>query len=52
MILGDGRRPHRKAVALPLAAGADREPAGRDGVTAPEHAERRGFTELARLLRA
>ncbi|MFJ3905468.1 ankyrin repeat domain-containing protein [Streptomyces sp. NPDC090025] len=51
VILGDGGRAHQKVVALLLAAGADRELPDRDGVTALAHAERRGFAELAALLR-
>ncbi|MFI8824759.1 ankyrin repeat domain-containing protein [Streptomyces sp. NPDC053431] len=51
VILGDGGRDHQKVVALLLAAGADRELADRHGTTALEHAERRGFQELAALLR-
>ncbi|MFE5296238.1 ankyrin repeat domain-containing protein [Streptomyces sp. NPDC056632] len=52
VILGDGGRAQQKVVALLLAAGADRELADSRGTTALEHAERRGFDELATLLRA
>ncbi|MFF0433631.1 ankyrin repeat domain-containing protein [Streptomyces sp. NPDC004327] len=51
VILGDGGRAHQKVVALLLAAGADRDLADSHGVTALEHAERRGFEEMAQLLR-
>ncbi|MEV5974162.1 ankyrin repeat domain-containing protein [Streptomyces sp. NPDC051921] len=50
VILGDGGRAHQKVVALLLAAGADRGLADSHGTTALEHAERRGFDELAALL--
>ncbi|MFJ9577022.1 ankyrin repeat domain-containing protein [Streptomyces sp. NPDC101191] len=52
VILGDGGRAQQKVVALLLAAGADRELADSRGTTALEHAEQRGFDELATLLRA
>ncbi|MFJ6568437.1 ankyrin repeat domain-containing protein [Streptomyces sp. NPDC091292] len=52
VILGDGGRAHQEVVELLLAAGAARELPDRDGVTALEHAERRGFAEIAALLRA
>ncbi|MFI9002013.1 ankyrin repeat domain-containing protein [Streptomyces sp. NPDC053541] len=51
VILGDGGRAHQKVVALLLAAGADRDLADAEGVTALAHAESRGFTEIAALLR-
>ncbi|MFJ9823539.1 ankyrin repeat domain-containing protein [Streptomyces sp. NPDC101160] len=51
VILGDGGPAHQKVVALLLAAGADRELADAHGTTALEHAERRGFAEIAALLR-
>ncbi|MFF2503802.1 ankyrin repeat domain-containing protein [Streptomyces sp. NPDC058067] len=52
VILGDGGRPHQEIVELLLAAGARTDLADADGVTALEHAERRGFDALAALLRA
>ncbi|MGW4378649.1 ankyrin repeat domain-containing protein [Kitasatospora sp. NPDC004531] len=52
VILGDGGRPHTEIVRLLLAAGADPQLADADGVTALQHAERRGFTGIAALLRA
>ncbi|MFI8511985.1 ankyrin repeat domain-containing protein [Streptomyces sp. NPDC085460] len=51
VILGDGGPAHQKTVALLLAAGADPGLADAHGVTALEHAERRGHTALAALLR-
>ncbi|MGW5868696.1 ankyrin repeat domain-containing protein [Streptomyces sp. NPDC055239] len=52
VILGDGGAAHQEVVALLLAAGATPDLADRDGVTPLEHAERRGFAEIAALLRA
>ncbi|GAA3050308.1 ankyrin repeat domain-containing protein [Streptomyces roseofulvus] len=51
VILGDGGPAHQKVVALLLAAGADPSLADAHGTTALEHAERRGHTALAALLR-
>jgi ankyrin repeat protein len=51
VILGDGGRAHQQIVALLLAAGATPDLPDRDGVTALRHAERRGFAEIAALLR-
>jgi uncharacterized protein len=51
VILGDGGRAHQEITELLLAAGARTDLADRDGVTALEHAENRGFAELAALLR-
>ncbi|MFF1755259.1 ankyrin repeat domain-containing protein [Streptomyces sp. NPDC058266] len=50
VILGDGGRAHQEIVELLLAAGARRDLADAEGVTALEHAERRGFDALAALL--
>ncbi|MEV4334405.1 ankyrin repeat domain-containing protein [Streptomyces sp. NPDC049597] len=52
VILGDGGRDHQEVVELLITAGADPGLADKDGVTALQHAERRGFTEIAGLLRA
>ncbi|WP_435808306.1 ankyrin repeat domain-containing protein [Streptomyces microflavus] len=52
VILGDGGRAHLEVVEALLAAGATPGLPDGDGATALAHAERRGFTELAALLRA
>ncbi|QKW10406.1 ankyrin repeat domain-containing protein [Streptomyces sp. NA04227] len=52
VILGDGGLPHQEIVELLLTAGATVDLPDGDGVTALEHAERRGFSEIAGLLRA
>lgn len=51
VILGEGGRAHQQVVELLLAAGATRDLPDGDGVTPLAHAERRGFAELAALLR-
>ncbi|MFK0096616.1 ankyrin repeat domain-containing protein [Streptomyces sp. NPDC091040] len=51
VILGDGGRAHQEIVELLLAAGATPGLPDGDGVTALEHAERRGFAGIAALLR-
>ncbi|MYR37038.1 hypothetical protein GTX14_09765 [Streptomyces sp. SID4944] len=52
VILGDGGRAHQEVVEALLAAGASPGLPDGDGVTALVHAERRGFAEIAALLRA
>ncbi|MFD7462615.1 MULTISPECIES: ankyrin repeat domain-containing protein [unclassified Streptomyces] len=52
VILGHGDRAHQEIVELLITAGATPGLPDGDGVTALEHAERRGFTEIAGLLRA
>ncbi|MFC8127094.1 ankyrin repeat domain-containing protein [Streptomyces sp. NPDC057302] len=52
VILGDGGRAHQEIVELLLAAGATPGLADRDGATPLAHAERRGFAEIAALLRS
>ncbi|MEV6109834.1 ankyrin repeat domain-containing protein [Streptomyces sp. NPDC051940] len=52
VILGDGGRAHQEIVELLLTAGATPGIPDFEGVTALAHAERRGFTEMAGLLRA
>ncbi|NGO74550.1 ankyrin repeat domain-containing protein [Streptomyces sp. YC504] len=52
VILGDGGRAHQEIVELLITAGASPGLADGDGMTALEHAERRGFDEIAGLLRA
>ncbi|MFI0372138.1 ankyrin repeat domain-containing protein [Actinomadura sp. 1N219] len=51
VILGDGGADHQRVVALLLEAGADPALADREGVTPLRHAERKGQTEIANLLR-
>jgi hypothetical protein len=50
VILGDGGRRHIECVRLLVAAGANRNLADKDGVTPLEHARRRGYAEMVRLL--
>ncbi|MHC5262921.1 ankyrin repeat domain-containing protein [Streptomyces sp. UC4497] len=52
VILGDGGRAHQEIVELLITAGASPDLPDGDGITPLEHAERRGFTEIAGLLRA
>ncbi|MCZ4125560.1 ankyrin repeat domain-containing protein [Streptomyces sp. H39-S7] len=51
VILGDGGSAHRQIVQILLAAGAIADLPDADGVTPLTHAERRGFDEIATLLR-
>lgn len=51
VILGDGGVRHQQIVELLLTAGADMDIADSEGVTALQHAERRGFQEIAALLK-
>lgn len=50
VILGDGGPRHVEIVRRLLAAGADRQIADKDGVTALEHARQRGYREMVALL--
>ncbi|MFD3874532.1 ankyrin repeat domain-containing protein [Streptomyces sp. NPDC058623] len=52
VILGDGGPRHEEIVRLLLTAGADPTRADQAGVTAHQHAVRRGFDGMARLLAA
>ena len=51
VVLGEGGPDHQAVLDALLSAGADRTLADRDGVTPLEHAEARGFTEMAERLR-
>lgn len=50
VILGDGGADHQEVVRILLDAGANPDIADRDGVTALQHAQKRGHHEIARLL--
>lgn len=50
--LGTDGSAHREIVRLLIAAGSDVDARDRDGLSALQLAERRGQTEVARLLRA
>ena len=52
VILGDGGPRHQEIVRILLAAGAKRDIADKDGVTALQHAQRKGYRELAAILSA
>ncbi|WP_327739611.1 ankyrin repeat domain-containing protein [Streptomyces nojiriensis] len=52
VILGDGGPRHEEVVAVLLAAGADPLLPDHEGVTPYEHAVRRGFDGMARILKA
>ncbi|MEU6019203.1 ankyrin repeat domain-containing protein [Streptomyces sp. NPDC047515] len=51
VILGDGGQAHQKVVELLLDAGADRSLSDRNGVSPLQHAQQKGYTEIARMLR-
>ena len=50
VILGDGGPAHQEIVRLLVGHGADVSIADRDGVTPLQHARRRGYDEIARVL--
>ena len=52
VVLGDGGQDHQAVLDALLDAGADRTLADREGVTPLQHAERRGFAEMAERLRS
>ena len=52
VVLGEGGRAHVRTVRQLVAAGADVEVRDKSGLTALEHARRRGFTAIERILRA
>lgn len=51
VVLGDGGPDHVETARLLVTAGADADIADRDGVTPLMHAERRGLTKMAAVLR-
>jgi ankyrin repeat protein len=51
VILGDGSKRYQQIVTILLDAGADASIADREGITALQHAQRRGHREVARILR-
>jgi ankyrin repeat protein len=51
-ILGDGGPRHQEIVRILVAAGADRSIADKHGVTALQHAQRKGYREIAAVLSA
>ncbi|WP_238408136.1 ankyrin repeat domain-containing protein [Pimelobacter simplex] len=51
IILGNGSEPYQEIVRILLDAGADPAIADREGVTPLQHAEQRGYDEIAALLR-
>jgi uncharacterized protein len=52
VILGDGGARHQEVVRILLAAGARRDIGDKDGVTALQHAQRKGYRELVSILSA
>ena len=50
VMLGSGGREHTETVRLLVGAGADAELADREGVTPLEHARRRGYAAIERIL--
>lgn len=52
VVLGDGGPAHTEIVRLLVEAGADTSIGDRDRVTPLEHAKKRGFTEIVRILSA
>ena len=51
VVLGDGGENHQAVLDALLSGGADRTLADRNGITPLQHAERRGFAEMAARLR-
>lgn len=51
VILGDGTSDYQQIVQILLAAGADPDIPDSAGVTALQHAQARGYRQIARLLR-
>jgi len=50
VVLGSGGKEHIEIISILLQAGADRHIPDADGVSALEHAKKRGFTEIVNLL--
>jgi ankyrin repeat protein len=50
VVLGDGGRPHIRTVRLLVDAGADIDIADKSGATALDHARRRGYDAIERIL--
>lgn len=51
VILGDGSEPYQKIVGILLDAGADQSIGDHDGLAALQHAESKGQTQVAQILR-
>jgi uncharacterized protein len=51
VLLGDGSKRYQQIVTILLDAGADPRIADRGGVTALQHATRRGYSDVARISR-
>ncbi|KAG1651739.1 Haloalkane dehalogenase [Nymphon striatum] len=51
-VLGDGGTAHQEIVKALLDAGANRDIGDRDGITPLEHAQKRGHTDMAKILMA
>ena len=51
VVLGDGGRDHIRTVEILVKAGADKSIPDRDGVTALQHAQARGYEEMVMLLK-
>lgn len=52
VVLGNGGKPHQDTLQALLDGGADAELADRDGIRPLEHAKRRGYVEIIRMLSA
>jgi len=52
VILSDGGKTHQQIIALLLQSGADPAFADRDGVTALQHAQSKGYSEIIKLIAA
>ncbi len=50
VVLGDGSKDYVDIVSILLKGGADKSIADKDGVSALDHAEEKGFSEIAELL--